>query len=100
MGYNLLINGINGVYWRYNPLTSLLLTSWHILITPFRTGRGPPCTLIQPARGVLERRVIDSENAPAFFCVVSEGSYPKHSMFVDAYVSLGIQSPSENGNGT
>ena len=25
MGYNLLING---VYWGYNPLTNLLLTSW------------------------------------------------------------------------
>ena len=28
-GYNLLING---VYWRYNPLTNLLLTSWDILV--------------------------------------------------------------------
>ena len=29
MGYNLLING---VYWGYNPLTNLLLTSWDILV--------------------------------------------------------------------
>ena len=29
MGYNLLING---VYWGYNPLTKLLLTSWDIQV--------------------------------------------------------------------
>ena len=29
MGYNLLING---VYWGYNPLTNLLLTSWDIQV--------------------------------------------------------------------
>ncbi len=29
MGYNLVING---VYWGYNPLTSLVLTSWDILV--------------------------------------------------------------------
>ena len=29
MGYNLLING---VYWGYNPLTNLLLTSWAIQV--------------------------------------------------------------------
>ena len=29
MGYNLLINGI---YWGYNPLTNLLLTSWDIQV--------------------------------------------------------------------
>ena len=34
MGYNLLING---VYWGYNPLTNLLLTSWDILV-PTSTG--------------------------------------------------------------
>ena len=34
MGYNLLINGI---YWGYNPLTNLLLTSWDIQV-----GERPP----------------------------------------------------------
>ena len=29
MGYNL---PINGVYWGHNPLTNLLLTSWHIQV--------------------------------------------------------------------
>ena len=31
MGYNLYING---VYWGYNPLTNLLLTSWDIQVNP------------------------------------------------------------------
>ena len=30
MGYNLLIGGI---YWGYNPLTNLLLTSWDIQVS-------------------------------------------------------------------
>ena len=29
MGYNL---PINGIYWGYNPLTNLLLTSWDIQV--------------------------------------------------------------------
>ena len=31
MAYNL---RINGVYWVYNPLANLLLTSWDILVVP------------------------------------------------------------------
>ena len=31
-------------------------------------------SLIQPARGFLERRVIDLENVPAFFGIISERS--------------------------
>ena len=43
MGYNLLING---VYWGYNLLTNLLLTSWDIQVVVFFFfcgGFGVPC---------------------------------------------------------
>ncbi len=39
MGYNLLING---VYWGYNLVTNLLLTSWDILVE----DQLPPCRFI------------------------------------------------------
>ena len=36
---------LNGVYWGYNPLTNLLLTSWHILVdvdwNPLKSHMGP-----------------------------------------------------------
>ena len=38
MGYNLLINR---VYWGYNPLTNLLLTSWDIQVGVFFFEKRP-----------------------------------------------------------
>ena len=38
MDYNLLING---VYWGYNPLTNILLTSWDIRIATLFSGLLP-----------------------------------------------------------
>ena len=37
MGYNLLIHGI---YWGYNPLANLLLTSWDIQVSRLKKKRG------------------------------------------------------------
>ena len=42
MGYNLLING---VYWGFNPLTNLLLTSWDIQVVAYFPLT---CQLLQP----------------------------------------------------
>ena len=56
MGYNLLIHRL---YWGYNPLTNLLLTSWDIQVLPmyqaifkgnhstYITLSGPPCRILE-----------------------------------------------------
>ena len=43
MGYNPLLNG---VYWGYNPLTNLLLTSWDIQVYLPMVSNGIHCDII------------------------------------------------------
>ncbi len=67
MGYNL---PINGVYWGYNPLTNLLLTSWDIQVRLILLDPVKSVDSVWPAAGHTEQSLHSS-----FFLTVTINFY-------------------------
>ena len=71
---------INGVYWGYNPLTNLLLTSWDIqVVLPKTNGRTPQI----PDSRWKEFIIFQSSKVPSFVRVKSRSFSALRTFFVD-----------------
>ncbi len=78
MGYNLLINGI---YWGYNPLTILLLTSWDIQVREIRIGIFDPDS---SRSGRIKKRKLDESNPDSVVVASADTDSKKTEILNDA----------------